>query len=116
MTMPDSLAAVHEDGACETPSEESQREAWIDRRTQELEQDWKWWDEQLEGVNPITANLPFLLARCARRQQCIVPGMKLRDQQLFYDGMSADISVYMETIARDAARAQAESEYNESGR
>lgn len=115
MTMPDSLAAVHEDGACETPAEERARERMIETRTYELITDSDWWDAMLEGDNPITRELPSVLAQCAACEMCIKSG-DTRGAEILNAGIALRMGRFARTIARDAARAQAESEYNESGR
>lgn len=68
----------------------------------------EFWDEALEGHNPITAELPYLLARCARRVVALeLPGMAVESQQLLYDAIAADVVAFVKRQGRERALAQA---------
>lgn len=68
--------------------------------------DAAWWNSALEGHNTVTAELPYLLARCASLALAY-QGAAPSSQQILLDGISVSVLEFCMRIAR--ARAMVES-------
>ena len=87
-----------------TAAEESEREAALDRRADELLRSEAWWDETLCGVNEIERVLPRALARIMANLDSACSG-----DSIARDAITTAMS-RVQSAAKGMARAEAEQE------
>lgn len=69
--------------------------------------DWKWWDEALEGVNPITANLGGVLSRMTSAALAM-KNASPQGADLLAWGIANEFSRFVRDIATKEAKEEAE--------
>lgn len=113
-SMPDRQQHIHGD---ETFDELSRGDlALIEREAQRLTAakliSSDWWNEQLEGVNPITAELPFLLSNLASKALA-AEITKGRGVEILDAGIAIAVTQFVLRQGRDMALAEARHEAEE---